>query len=208
MRVSRRAFLAGSAIVLTASPARSDALGDLLARITRARASVRTLQGPFTQTRTIGLLATAVRSTGTMTLVRPDRLRWELAPPDGITFFVGPEGLAYRSAEGGGRVPAVSARLGGALGDMRAVIGGDLVKLRERWDLVVLRDDPAGAELEATPRARDATSLRSIRFALGPGLAAPTRTLLVEGPRDQTLIEFGTLTTNITVDESRMRPPA
>jgi hypothetical protein len=143
-----------------------------------------------------------------MTLVRPDRLRWELAPPDGITFFVGPEGLAYRSVQGAGRVPAVSARLGGALDDLRAVVGGDLVKLRDRWDLVVLRDDATGAELEATPKAPGTTSLRSIRFALGPGLAAPTRTLLVEGPRDQTLIEFGALVTNAPVDEAKMRPPA
>ena len=210
MKTSRRCLLLGSASLCVAGGARiarADALGDLLARIARARTPVRSLQGPFVQTRTIGLLATAVRSTGTMVLVRPDRLRWELAPPDAVTFFVGPDGLAYRSAQGQGHVPTVGARLGGALDDLRTVLGGDLSKLRERWDLAVLRDDATGAELEATPRPGTTTPLHTIRFALAPGLALPTQTLLVEGPRDKTLIEFGALATNVPVDEAKMRPP-
>jgi hypothetical protein len=194
-----------SLVALRARPARADALGDLLARIATARAPVRTLQGPFTQTRTIGLLAAAVRSTGTMALLRPDRLRWELAPPDGVTFFVGPEGLSYRSAQGRGQVPAASARLAGALEDLRTVLAGDLTKLRARWDLAVLRDDATGAELEATPLPGTSTSMQSIRFALAPGLAVPTRTLLVEGPRDKTLVEFGALSLNLPIDPAKMR---
>jgi hypothetical protein len=209
MTLSRRGFLAGCALSAAwglARTASADPLDDLLARIAAARAPVRTLQGPFTQTRTIGLLAAAVRSSGTMTLVRPDRLRWELAPPDAVTFFVGPEGLSYRSAQGQGSVPSTSARLAGALEDLRTVLGGDLGKLRDRWSLAVLRDDATGAELEATPLPSTATSLRTIRFALAPGLAVPTRTLLVEGPRDKTLVEFGTVSINVPVDPSRMRP--
>jgi hypothetical protein len=209
MTTSRRGFLAACAFSVVASrvfTARADALADLLARIAAARAPVRALEGPFTQTRTIGLLAAAVRSTGTMVLVRPDRLRWELAPPDGVTFFVGPEGLAYRSGQGQGHVPSANARLAGALDDLRIVLGGDLTRLRERWSLTIVRDDASGAELEATPLPSTATSLKSIRFALAPGLAVPTRTLLVEGPRDKTLIEFGTLTVNPPIDPARMRP--
>jgi outer membrane lipoprotein-sorting protein len=61
--------------------AEADEVGDALAEITRARASVKTLVAPFTQERSIGLLATAVKSDGEMTLVLPDRLRWELKPP-------------------------------------------------------------------------------------------------------------------------------
>src|ERR1700722_13091479 len=100
--LTRRALLGGSVLAL-ATPGRAlagDPLDDLLARIARARAPVRTMKGPFTQTRTIGLLAVDVRSSGALLLVRPDRLRWELAPPDDAVFFVGPEGLAYRGAHG------------------------------------------------------------------------------------------------------------
>jgi hypothetical protein len=182
-------------------------LESLLARVARARAPARTLQGPFTQTRKIGLLSTDVRSTGTVTLVRPDRLRWELAPPDAVTFWVTPEGLSYRSEHGEGRMPAASARLAGALDDLRTMLGGDLSRLRERWDLRVVRDDAGGAELEATAHPGAVGTLRSLRMALTPDLVRPTRAVLVEGARDMTTIEFGALVLNEPVDEARMRPP-
>jgi hypothetical protein len=167
---------------------------------------VRTLQGPFTQTRTIGLLSTDVRSTGTVTLVRPDRLRWELAPPDSVTFWVTPEGLSYRSAHGAGQMPAASAHIGSALDDLRTLLGGDLSRLRERWDLRVVRDDAGGAEIEAQPHPGAGGTLRNLRMALTPDLVRPTRALLVEGARDRTVIEFGALAVNEPVDDPRMRP--
>jgi hypothetical protein len=206
--IARRALIAGSlgAVLASRSARADDALDGLLARIARARAPVRTLQGPFTQTRTIGLLATDVRSTGTLTLVRPDRLRWELAPPDAVVFFVGPEGLAYRGPHGEGRIPAASARMAGALDDLRTLLGGDLARLRERWDLHVVRDDAAGAEIDASARPGVTSQLRGLRFSLAPDLVRPTRALLVEGPRERTQIEFGALVVDAPVDPARVRP--
>jgi hypothetical protein len=205
---SRRAMLAGSLTAVLAPRAAlgDDALDALLVRIARARAHVRTLQGPFTQTRTISLLASEVRSTGTLSLVRPERLRWELAPPDAVVFFVGPEGLAYRDANGAGRLPAANARLAAALDDLRTLLGGDLAHLRERWDLRVVRDDVSGAELEATARPGVASQLRSIVFSLRADLVRPARTVLIEGPRDRTTIDFGPLLVDAPVDPARVRP--
>jgi hypothetical protein len=211
MKVARRALLGACAWLLAARAARAAGVSDLLARIARARAPVRTLQGPFTQTRTIGLLATDVRSTGTLTLVRPDRLRWSLAPPDDVTFWIGPEGLAYRSAHGHGRLPATSARMAGALQDLHELLGGDIARLADRWSLTLLRDDATGAEIEALPIAGDASAgsavARRLRLALAPDLVRPTRVLIVEGEHDRTVIEFGDLVVNAPVDESSMRPP-
>jgi len=206
--LTRRAFLGGSVVGLLIPRAAlaGDSLDDLLARIARARAPVRTMQGPFTQTRTIGLLATDVRSTGALILVRPDRLRWELAAPDDVTFFVGPEGLSYRGAHGSGSRLPPDARIAGAVDDLRTLLGGDLARLRERWDLKLLRDDASGAELEATPRATAPSPLRSMRFALARDLVRPTRALLVEGPRDRTVIDFGALVVDAPVDPAKMRP--
>jgi hypothetical protein len=207
--ISRRAFALGSALLFAPRTARAEEGGDgLVARVGRARAPVQTLKGPFEQTRTIGLLATDVHSRGTFMLVRPDRLRWELAPPDEVTFWVGPEGLAYKSVHGGGHLPASSVRIGAALEDLHTLLGGDLSKLRQRWDLRVMRDDPGGAEIEATPRAGAIARLQRLHFSLGPDFTRPTRVLLVEGPRDHTLIEFGALVTNAPIDEALMRPPA
>ena len=70
----------------------------------------------------------AARSTGFFTLVRPDRLRWELAPPDDVVYWVTPEGLAYKSAAGQGKVPAASQKIAAALGDLRILLGGDLAQ--------------------------------------------------------------------------------
>jgi hypothetical protein len=213
LTLSRRDLLFASAALLVTGPARaSGSVADLLARIAKARKPMRTLQGPFTQTRTIGLLSTDVRSTGSITLVRPDRLRWRLDPPDDVTFWVGPEGLAYRSAHGQGRLPATSARTGGALRDLHELLGGDPSRLADRWSLTVLRDDATGAEIEARPLAMDASApesavARQLTFALAPDLVRPTRALLAESEHDRTAIEFGDLAINAPVDESSMRPP-
>ena len=65
MILSRRSLLAASAVLLATRAARaSSSIDDVLARIAKARFPVRTLKGPFTQTRTIGLLSTDVRSVG------------------------------------------------------------------------------------------------------------------------------------------------
>jgi Outer membrane lipoprotein carrier protein LolA len=212
VKLSRRLALMMGATLLAPRGASGDAGGraDAFGRIARARASLRTLKGPFVQIRTIGLLATEVRSHGELTLALPDRLRWDLAPPDEVTFWMGPEGFAYRSAHGRGKLPAASVTLAGTLDDLRVLLGGDLEKLRPRWDLRVSRDDPAGltgVEVEATPRADAGTPLQSVRFTLAPDLMRPVRVVLVEGPRDRTSIEFGPLAVNAPVDDAVVRPP-
>jgi len=208
VRLGRRAVLAGTAgALIVAQTARADdAVDSLFGRVARARSSMRTLQGPFTQVRTIGLLATDVKSTGALALVRPDRLRWELAPPDSVVFWMLPEGLAYRSAQGTGRVPSATPRIAAMLDDLRTLLGGDLSHLRARWDLRVARDDASGAELAATARTADAP-LKSFQFTLAPDLVRPVRALLVEGPHDRTAIDFGALQVDAPVDDAKMRAP-
>jgi hypothetical protein len=188
-RLSRRALLLASGALAASRTARADAVDDVLARVTRARSAVRTIQGPFVQT-----------------LVRPDRLRWDLSPPDDVTFWIGPGGLAYRSAHGQASLPNASARIAGALDDLRTLLGGDPARLRPRWNLAVVRDDAAGVDLDATPLG-GAPPLRGLRFSLAPDLVRPTRAVLVEGPRDRTVIEFGALVLDAPVDDAKMRPP-
>jgi outer membrane lipoprotein-sorting protein len=197
------------ALLLASRRVRAESGDDeVLARIARARAIVRTIRGPFTQVRTIGLLATDVRSHGTLALVRPDRLRWMLDPPDAMTFWMGPEGLAYRGPHGEGRMPATSVRVAAALDDMRTLLGGDLSRLRERWVLRVVTDDATGVELEALARSAVPGSVRSMRFSLARDLVRPTHVLLVEGAHDRTTIDFGELTVNAAIDDAWMRPPS
>lgn len=219
-RTARRSFLVGAlagagAIVASVARARADEppqapVDALLRRIAEARSHVRSVQGPFAQVRTIGLLATDVRSTGTFWLVRPDRLRWQLDPPDDVTFWITPEGLAYRDPHGQAKLPPSTARWAGALDDLRTLLGGDVTRLRDRWDVRVRKDDATGVEFEASPRGgvpSGLSTLRNLRFALAPDLVRPTHAVLTEGPRDRTVIDFGALTLDGPIDEALLRPP-
>jgi outer membrane lipoprotein-sorting protein len=209
MNEQRRALIVLSGLLLAARRTRADSRPeDIYLRIASARSKIRTLRGPFTQTRRIGLLVSEVRSTGDLALTRPDRLRWRLFPPDDVTFWVGPEGLAYRSSHGQGRVPASSAGVAGALDDLFTLIGGDMAKLDARWLLRLGHDAASGIEIEATGReASPPAGVRTMTFALTADLTRPTRVVLVEGPHDRTDIQFGDLRINDPIDPAEMRPP-
>jgi len=183
-----------------------DALNRALENVARARAGVTTLTGPFTQERTIGLLAAKVRSTGTLTLVRPDRLRWELAPPDDVVYWVTPEGLAYKSATGQGKVPAASQKIAAALDDLRVLLGGDLGALKTRYDLSGTCNGDAVTQFRAVPKAGTTASFQEIRFALASDLVSPATATIVEGPRDRTEIRFGSIRANVPVPARVMSP--
>lgn len=199
-------MLAVGALALTRR-AHAEPLDDALARIAAARASLRTLVGPFTQERTISLLATSVKSQGTVYLTRPDRLRWELEPPDDVVYWITPEGLAYRSKTGQGRVPPAQARLAKSLDDLRTLLGGDLAQLRARYDLRLLpSQEPGGTSFEATPRD-PAMPLKLIRFGIAGDAVTPRFAELFEAGKDKTRIDFGALKRDVPVDPALMRPP-
>ena len=193
---------------LDGAPDRGRILDELLVDVARARSSLRTLAGPFTQERTIGLLKTKVRSTGTLTLVRPDHLRWELGPPDDVVYWMTPRGLAYKSRSGQGSLRNPAAGVSAALDDVRTLLGGDLGGLRNRYDLRLVTRDQGGASFEAVPLPSDAGAarLQRIAFALAPDLVRPVRATLIESARDRTEIAFGALARDVDVDPRKMSP--
>jgi len=211
MILGRRPFLTAllsTGALLATGAARADGLDDKLRAAGAARAKVKTLSGPFTQERVIGLLATKVTSTGTLVLVRPDRLLWELAAPDSVAYWVGPEGLAYKGKEGHGRLP-MSAKIAPALEDLRVLLGGDLVKLRERYDMTELAtDDGKGLAFEAVPKEKAGARFAKLSMVLGEDLVRPRKITLHEGAKEKTEITFGALVVDAPVDPARVRPPA
>jgi outer membrane lipoprotein-sorting protein len=204
--LSRRAAL-GLALWLGAPRTlRADAADDALRDVARAREKLRSLACPFTQERLLGLLASKVTSRGDLILVRPDRLRWHLEPPDEATYWLTPEGVAYRSREGGGK--ASGGPFGALLGDLLVALGGDLAKLRGRYSVAADRA-AEGLTLTLTPKAADAAkALRSLRLTIAPDLLSPTRLVLEEPGDDRATIAFGHAKLNAPVDPSRMKPPA
>ena len=157
-------------------------------------------------------MATKIRSTGTLTLLRPDRLRWELAAPDSVTYWVGPEGFAYRGARGQGKVPAASSagpngKLAAAMDDIRVLLGGDLARLKDRYVLRLTERSADGLTFEADPKPNAPSRLTKITFSLDRERLRPTKATLVEGSRDRTDIVFGRLERDVKVDPAQVRPP-
>jgi outer membrane lipoprotein-sorting protein len=210
--MNRRRFLgslsAAGAAIAFGRPAMADEVSDALASIARARATLKTLLVPFSQERTIGLLATTVKSEGELTVVRPDRLRWELKPPDAVTYWVTPEGFAYATANGSASVGKASAqRFGAVLGDLMAFLGGDLESLRKRYELSVASTSD-GLVLGARPLAEDVKKhVKRLETAIGSDLWSVRRMVIEENNGDKSVITFGKSVRDAAVEPEKMKPP-
>lgn len=208
--IARRSFLGMlGALAVTARElaAHADGVDDKLAAITRARAGVKTLVGPFTQTATVGLLRSQVQSTGTLYLQYPNRLRWELGPPDSITYWVTPEGLAYRGAHGSGRVPTNTTQQAD-VDALRAMLGGDVNALRTRFDVIEIASDATGPAFECTPKpSAQSLKLKKLTFSLDADLVRPRKATIVYDNRNQTAITFGELRRDAPIDPALLVLP-
>jgi outer membrane lipoprotein-sorting protein len=205
MKLGRRTLLFGAAATLVATRASADDLEALLADVAKARRSVRTMKASFTQERAMKLLATSIKSTGQLAYVAPDRLRWELAAPDDIIYWVGPEGLSYRTKSSQATVPTGGANVARALADLRALLGGDLAALRDRYVLSGSRG-PEAATIEGTAKDPKATSVRAFTLVLDKSLLLPVKARLTEGKADTIDIAFANAAVNAPVDPATMKP--
>jgi hypothetical protein len=200
------------AVVAASSVARAahaDPLDAALTDIAKARAKVTTLQGPFVQERTIALLASKVKSTGRMWLVRPDRLRWELDPPDAATYWVLPDSLAYKTKSGTGKIAkGAQGPLGGVLGDLLVLLGGDLAALKGRYTLTLVKRDPTSLVLAAEPKDKALQkTTKKVELELGPDLVALKKVVIVEAGNDRSEIVFGALVRDQPIDPKLVAGP-
>jgi hypothetical protein len=204
---SRRHLLLGALVLALPGRARADSVDDKLAAVVRARAGVKTIVGPFTQVATVGLLRARVQSSGMLYLQYPNRLRWELGPPDSVTYWVAPEGVGYRGAHGSGRVQANTREQ--ADGDaLRAILGGDPSALRARFDVREIASDTTGPAFECTPKATNQTlRLRKLTFALDADLVRPRKASIVYDDRNQSDIVFGELRRDVPIDPALLVLP-
>jgi len=194
-------FLVGTTFALAT---RADDFNAILADIKKARAGTKTLTASFTQERKLSLLATSVKSTGRLAYVAPDRLRWELSPPDDIVYFIGPEGLSYRSKSSRATASPQGAQIARALADLRAILTGDLRQLEPRYELTGTR---AGDEttIAGTAKEKNAT-VRAFTLVIGKDLVAPVRTQLVEGKSDTIDLVFSNARLDAPIDPATMKP--
>ena len=203
----RRGLLAaagsfGLVAVVGANAAAADLEG-WLRKVSKARAKLKTLQASFEQTRKIGLLATQIKSKGRLTLVLPARLRWDLLPPDNVSYWIGPKGLAMRNSEGVTKLGKTAAgRFAAVLSDLLVLLGGDISKLRKRYAMSL-----EASKLTLVPKAKAvAKHVRRLELDTGAAMLVE-RVTIVENNGDTSTIVFGKYTKNAKVDPKRMKPP-
>jgi len=203
------AMLAATEAALGARPAAADELDATLAKIAEARKKLKTLRADFVQVRTIGLLATKVKSKGRLTLVMPDRLRWDLLPPDDVTYWIGPKGLAMRNEEGIKRIgKSAAGRFASVLGDLRTMLGGDLRRLRKRYQLSI--DEEKGKSvIVAKPKDKAVKKhIKALTLVTDPKKALMDRVTITENNGDRSVITFSKHVKNEPVDEQIITPPS
>jgi outer membrane lipoprotein carrier protein len=203
--ITRRALLfVPPAMLLTRTALADDSLDALLADIAKARKNLKSMKATFTQERKLTLLATSVKSTGNLSYLAPDRLRWELDAPDNVIYWIGPEGLSYRTKSSSATAAPKGAAIANALADVRALLAGDLTQLKDRY---VLAGTRRAEEAEITGTAKDPkASVKSFVLVLGKDLSAPVRARLVEGKSDAIDITFANAQLNVPVDPVTMKP--
>lgn len=202
--IGRRALLFVPPVLLLTRVAQADDLDALLADIAKARKNLKSMKATFTQERKLTLLATSVKSTGNLSYLAPDRLRWELDAPDNVIYWIGPEGLSYRTKSSSATAAPKGAAIANALADVRALLAGDLSQLKDRY---VLAGTRRAEEAEVTGTAKDPkASVKSFVLVLGKDLSAPIRARLVEGKSDAIDITFANAQLNVPVDPVTMKP--
>ncbi len=208
--IARRVLLQQGLLVaamLFASRAHADSVDDVLKELTKARSSLKTLVCSFTQERVLSLFASTITSKGELSLVRPDRLRWELFPPDSIIYWVTPEGIAYRSPQGAGKVSSSAAgALASVLDDILVVLGGDMGTLRSRYDITFERATSSLTLHLAPQKPEVAKIIQRLTIVLESDLQSPRSLVLEEPGGDRSSIQFTDVKKNVDVDPARMKP--
>lgn len=212
MLIERRSFLIGSLVLALgttlSAPAAADDVTDTFAEIKKAREKLQTMVATFTQERTIGLLSSTVKSEGEMTLVRPDKLRWELKSPDAVVYWITPEGFAFSTASGGANVSKSAAKkFGDVLSDLLVFMGGDLEKLKERYDFTV-PSKKDGVVLKAVPKSEEVKKIvKSLELTVAADLWTVKKIVIEEKGGDRSVITFTKVTKDVKVDDAKMKPP-
>jgi len=71
----------------------------MITKIDKAAAAIRTMQCSFTQVKSMTLMKNSIKSKGTMYFKKPNRLRWQYTTPYDYTFIMA-DGKAYMKSAG------------------------------------------------------------------------------------------------------------
>lgn len=196
-------FLAMLLLLCTSLPLYGDESSDLssfLARIQHNSDQVRRFSTTFVQEKHLALFSAPVIFHGKLTVVRPDRLRWEFTDPvPSVLVFRGDAGLRCSD-----QAPPEKFSLG-TDPVMRAVaeqlwlwLGGDYAKLQELY----LLEQKGAATLRISPKQKSiAEYIAAVTISFDSELRQPESVAIEEPGGDYTLIIFQSYQINGEIGE-------
>lgn len=175
----------------------------LMATLTKAAASMQTMQCRFVQEKTSAILAEPSVSEGTMHFVSPDRLRWEYLTPFPFALVVNGEHIV-KVIEG--KTEVLEGNAGrmyqGIVNIVMGSASGQKLFDPTVFD-VVLTDDDTFWKAEMTPKRRDMKRMFSqMIFCFDKDTQCISRVQLVESSGDLTTIRFEDIRLNESINES------
>lgn len=210
--LTRRAWLALAAsvpLVGSGAVAHATPTDDALKSVKDARAGLTSLSSKFTQVRRVGLLADEVKSSGELTLVMPDQLRWELFAPDDIVYWVTSKGVAYKSKSSTKAAHAPAGAFGSLLPDLIGFLGGDLTPLKARYDFTATSESDGSVTVVARPTAdKIKEALKKLTMRTNVERWGISKVVIEEPKGDSSTITFEANQKNPKVDAAKMKPPA
>jgi len=202
---SMRALAVLAALVPFAAQADGPA-DSLVAEVRAARRGIRAVDATFEQEKTMALFSETVRARGRLRVLGADRLRWDVSAPDASSFVYDRGTVAFKGP--GGRVEALGGTglFGAVLGDLGALLGGDLGALAARYRLSAQAGGDGAATLVAVPKS-DALrrSVTEIRVEFARDRRVLRSLVLVEPSGDRSLIRFTRYDATATVGADAFR---
>ena len=182
-------FLVGQVWAAQALSSESEELQDFLKEIQAASDEVRSFSSGFVQERKLSLFTEPVTFHGSLTVVRPDRLRWEFpSPVPSVLIFSGERGMRCNAD-----APPVSFDLGSDP-IMRSVaeqlwlwLGGDYSRL----DVLYRMEKTGPNTLTITPKEEGvAKFISAIAITFNKANRQPEKVEIAEPGGDSTTINF------------------
>ncbi len=183
---------------LASSVSAGDRLAEVLTEMETAGNALKTLSATFTQTDHDFILEDEEKSTGTLYVELPGRIRWEYAPPaEKVLLVKGDLVRVYNPVAA--QVQEFDRKSGGSGGGMDLLVGfgGGNDDIAKNYDATLLGETPEHVTLKLIPKQHSQASIfASIELTVDKKTWTPTRSVFHEFSRDRTDIAFEKMAIN------------
>lgn len=181
----------------------------IIAQVEEASRQKNSMQCDFSQVKTMKLLSRDMLSSGTLSFVRPDRLRWQYTRPYDYTFVLNGSKVGIRSAQTGGGMNVQNEKMFSQIAHviLQCITGGNLRSTSD-FDLELFEAADHTYFARLHPRKKELRQIYSLlELYFNPSLTMVTRVQMVERSGDVTVVSMTNVKDNIALDETLFSLP-